>query len=223
MVKKLQLIKNYSPLFISIFIFIFLLLPYLGSLPYLDGAIDLVQINDYFSGGFAQLFNNWGSIHPPFKVILGSISFSIFGVNTIAYSIIGIIFGIIALIAMWVLVNKLFNKKVAIISVLLLSTAPLFLVNSLFAMTDYLLACMILLSLTFYIYNKRILLALTFCICVMIKETALLLPCAFLVVEIFFTLNNWHFKKARFHWKSILLGLLPAVLPLLFFLVGFSS
>jgi hypothetical protein len=51
----------------------------------------------------------------------------------------------------------------------------------------------------------------------MIKETALLLPCAFMVVEILFTINSWRLKKTRFHWKSFLLSILPAVLPLLLF------
>lgn len=202
----------------SILIFVLLLMPFLGALPYMDGSIDFVQIFSFFTGGFPKLFSNMSGVHPPLKVMLGSLFLKTFGVSPLAYNLLGLALGIAALIAIWFLVKKLVNHKVAGISVLLLSSTPLFLASSFFAATDFMLTCLVLISLALYIYNKKVLLTIALCLLVMTKETALLLPVVLLLVESFFALYKWHLKTYNFHWKNFMADFLPAVLPLLLFL-----
>ena len=55
---------------IAIFLFLILTLPFINTLPYMDGNIDFIQTLDFYTGGLNQYFFNWGTIHPPLKLVL---------------------------------------------------------------------------------------------------------------------------------------------------------
>ena len=67
--------KINKTLTVSLIIFSLLTIPFINSIPYLDGNIDFVKSHDFFVGGFGQLLNNWLSVHPPVKEIITFIFF----------------------------------------------------------------------------------------------------------------------------------------------------
>ena len=209
-------IKENYPLLIAVIVFIALLFPYWGILPYLDGNIDLVQAKDFYEGSYRQLFNNWRSIHPPVKVWLVSGAFKIFGVYPEVYSTIGMVFGLIGLTSLWQLLKDKFNRFGASLAVLLFASYPIVLANGLFAMPDFMLAC--LLPLVFYLYKARkiFLLTIVLVICSLIKETALLLPASILLTELIYFFAGLFTKK-----KALIQKIIPILLLIIPFIIFF--
>ncbi|MFQ5492980.1 MAG: glycosyltransferase family 39 protein [Candidatus Dojkabacteria bacterium] len=157
-----------------------------STLPYLDGNIDFVQSMDFFEGGFDQLIANWASIHPPFKVLLGSTAIKLFGVSHIIYNLIGITISIIGVVFAYLLGSRLFSKKVGLIFALLISTSPLYLSLSLFWLKDFVLAVVLLATLFLYLEKRYLLLGFTLMLAVMIKEQGLALAGAVIATELLF-------------------------------------
>jgi len=50
-----------------------LAIPFVKSIPYLDGNIDFAKAFNFYSTGFNGLFGGSRSVHPPVKEILTSI------------------------------------------------------------------------------------------------------------------------------------------------------
>lgn len=172
-------------------LFLIFLLPHVGSIPYLDGNIDLVQAYDFYTGGFVQLADRWGSLHPPLKVFVVSTLFRLFGVHTWSYVVLGVIAGLVGISAMYGLARELFGRKVAGIAGIFIATSPLFLSVGIFALTDYLLTVWALMSLLMYAKKQYIWCSVFLAFSVLTKETALLLPFSIVVVEI----GAWIAKK----------------------------
>ena len=145
--------KINKTLTVSLIIFSLLTIPFINSIPYLDGNIDFVKSHDFFVGGFGQLLNNWLSVHPPVKEIITFIFFVLKGINPITYNITGVLFGLFGIVIYYKLCRIWTNKAVASIAILLFCSSPLFLSAGLFSLTDYLLEIFILASL--YFYSKR--------------------------------------------------------------------
>jgi 4-amino-4-deoxy-L-arabinose transferase-like glycosyltransferase len=165
-------------------IFLVLVAPHLPSIPYLDGNIDFVQAYDFYSGGFTQLAAHWGSLHPPLKTFLVSSIFGVFGMHTWTYTVVGIVFGIVGIAAMYWFTRALFGRRTAAVAGVLLGTCPLFLSVGIFSLTDYLLTVWVLFVLLTYIRGHYIWCGLLLLFSVLTKETALLLPVSILVVEV---------------------------------------
>lgn len=168
----------------SIFLFSILFLPFINSIPYLDGNIDLVRSYDFYAGGFTQYFQNWGSVHPPLKLFATNLLFHTLGIYPFSYNLIGYILGLVGIIAIYKLCESVFDKKTAIISSILLSTYPLFIAVGLFGLTDYIVSILILISLNFYARKNYLIYSVFACLAVLTKETALLFPLAVLFIEI---------------------------------------
>ncbi len=195
-----------APLILAILIFLFLYLPFFGLIPYRDGNIDFIQSYNFYQGGFNEYFENWSTVHPPFKIALQKLLFSVFGLNTSSYSLLGLGFGLTGIISLYLLNKALFNKEVAGLSAVLLSSSPLFLATGIFGLSDYLVTSLILLSLYLYISKKTLLFVLSASAAVLAKETALLLPIAALLVEII------HSRGKLKNLKGLLFPLLPLVI-----------
>lgn len=177
-------------LVISLLAFSFLYAPFIASVPYLDGNIDLVQTTDFYTGGFKKYFENWGSVHPPLKLIVSSLLFNVGGVNPYVYNLIGYLFGILGIIGLFYLSRNIFNKNIARQCALFLATSPLFLSVGVFSLTDYLLAVLIIVSLYFYSNKNYLLYALSASLAVMTKETGLLLPVCVIAIELIYGIKK---------------------------------
>jgi len=175
---------------IPLIIFSILYLPFINSIPYLDGNIDLIRSYDFFNGGFAHYFLSWGSVHPPSKLFITDILFNTFGINVYSYNIIGLIFGIIGIIYIYKLCESIFDKKTAMFAAIILSTYPLFIATGIFSLTDYLTSILIIVSLDYYSRKKYFLYAIFSSIAVLTKETALLIPITIMLIEVIYSLSK---------------------------------
>src|SRR5260221_3589670 len=96
---------------LPIVIYILLLLPYIGSVPSHDGNTELQFVYNFYNGTY---LSNWMPNHPPFRPWFFSTFFHIFGFRS--YSIFGLGFGILGIIALYYATEKIFNKKIALMS-----------------------------------------------------------------------------------------------------------
>lgn len=201
------LVSNFS-LLIIIFLFSILYLPFLGSIPHLDGNIDFVQSYHFFKGGFEEYFQNWVSVHPPLKVILSSLFFNLFGINSTSYTLLGYFLGLLAIFGFYFLTLKLFDYQSANMATLLLTTSPLFLASAIFSLRDFLLTCFLILSLYFYSTSNYLYYLFFSSFAFFSKETGLLLLLCVIFVEFISFLKD----KKLLKFLIVLLGLL---IPLL--------
>lgn len=182
-------------------------LPFIKSIPYLDGNIDFVQSYHFFTGGFPRYFTNWGSVHPPLKIIFSALFFSLFGVNPVSYNILGFLTGVVAIWAFYRLARRLFNQHSANIAAIILATSPLFLSTSIFSLRDNLMVCFILLSLYFYSLGSYPLCLFFSALSFLSKESGLLLIICVILVEIIALIKN---RKPT----KLLVSLLGLVTPI---------
>ncbi len=189
--------KVFSDKFIILGVLLFsvFFLPYIKTIPYLDGNIDFVKSHDFFEGGFTELFKNWSSVHPPLKEFLIYLSFRMFGVSAWSYNLLGYIFGTFGIIFYYLLAKNLFDKNIARIAVLLLSMSPLFLSVGVFFLTDYILTILFIISLYFYSKNKLLFYSITASLSYLAKETGLVLAVSVLLIELVFIKRNFSKKK----------------------------
>ncbi|MGB9911676.1 MAG: ArnT family glycosyltransferase [Microgenomates group bacterium] len=186
-IKKLKI--NFY-LFIALFLFSILYLPFLESFPYLDGNIDFVQSYHFLKGGFKEYFNNWTSVHPPFKVFISSLFFKFLGFNVISYNLIGYFFGLISILYFNKLAFLIFDSRSAKIATILLATSPLFLATAIFSLRDFLLTSFLILSLYFYLVSNYFFYLFFSTLSFLSKESGLLLIVCVILIEFFSFLKN---------------------------------
>ncbi len=186
------------------------MIPFLGSLPYLDGNIDFVKTYDFYSGGFNKLFSNWGSVHPPLKEILSLVFFKLFGLNSFSYTLIGFLLGQVGIYYFYLLIKNILGEQVALVASILLSLNPLYLSVGLFSLTDFLLSILIIVSLYYYSFKKLYLYAFFASLGYLAKETGILLILSVIVIE----LLRKVVKKSASNWSKLIAIFLPLITPL---------
>src|SRR5437660_5380064 len=140
MLKRIRLPKEkIFPLFPATVLFSILFLPFVGLVPYLDGDVEFLIAVNFYQGNYLR---NWFAYHPPLKLFLSSIIFSILGLSF--YSILGFLFGILGIVALYSIANTLFDKKTAIVSTLFLSLSGIYISAGIFSVNDFLLGIFIL-------------------------------------------------------------------------------
>lgn len=196
---------------LALTIFIFLYLPFIQTIPYLDGNIEFVLSNIVYKEGISGYLKNQVeySVHPPLKFYLASLFFKVFGQNQVSYNLVGLFFGLSGVLGIYCLGKEMGNRNIGRQSALLLSLSPLFIANALFSLKDFIIAVLIIFSLLFYSRKKYLLSSGFSCLAVMTKETALIFPFSILLVELFFFLKNLFQKKKVKIEFSALFFLLP--------------
>lgn len=206
-------------LIFSLLILLILILPFVGILPHRDGNINFVEANDFYKYGFDGYLKNWQSVHPPFKLALTSVFFFIFGENTMSYTVIGILSGIVGIIAIYSLCKNIFSIKIARISSILLATSPLFLATSIFSLTDFIITNLLLFSL--YLYTKRLYISYSLiasCV-VLTKETGIILPITVFIIEFIYLIKKILQREEFSKEKNMLIAnILPITVILLWIL-----
>jgi len=156
--------KQKTFLILILILFSLLYIPYINSIPYLDGNIDFVRSWRFYTGGLKEYFENDRTVHPPFKFFLVSLFFKIFGVDVFSYNILGFILGIIGIIFIFNFVKDFLGVETAKIATPLIAFYPLFLSTGIFSLADYILTILIIVSLYFYLKEKYFLYSLN-CLC----------------------------------------------------------
>lgn len=170
-------------LIVSIFLLLIFFFLFSNTFPFLDGNIDFVQSVNFYEKGLAGYFQLWASVHPPLKILLTGLFYKFFGLTTISYNLIGLIFAIVGVVSIFGLSKRLFGYRSARLSALLLATSPLYLSNAIFGLRDFLLTSLILAGLYSYSKSNYKLYALLISLAVLTKETALVLPLSVVAVE----------------------------------------
>lgn len=184
-------------LLIALAIFLMLIIPFINAIPYLDGNIEFIYIHHFYVGGFHEYFLRDPSVHPPFKVLLFSSLFHIFGISTFVYDIGGLFFGCFGIFSMYYLASRLFNKNTARISALLLATSPLFISTGIFSLGDFVITVFLIAGIAYYATSSYKRYAFFASCAVLQKETALLLPLVILFVEVCY-LNKKSLRKLTY-------------------------
>lgn len=203
----MKTIKENKVLFFAIFLFLILTTPFVNTIPFLDGNIDFIKTTDFYGGGLEQYFANWNTVHPPFKLFLIYPFYFLFGISVISYSTIGIIIGILGIITFFLLTSALFEKKVSSLATLLFSVSPLMVSNSIFMTIDYLLTNLIIISIYFYQKEKYFFYFLFSSFAVLTKETGLIFPAIFLIIEVFYLIKNGRIVGKNLALKFVYLTL----------------
>lgn len=182
---NMKTIKNNLYMLFPLGIFSLLFLPFITTVPMLDGNIDFVKSHYFFIGGFPLYFANFTSIHPPLKIFLTDILYFIFGENYIVFNLLGVLFGYIAIISTYFIGKAFDHKKVGLMASLLLSIQPLFIASGIYGLNDFLLTSLILLSISLYLYRKYAFLSAALTLVALAKETGLLVIILFLCIDFF--------------------------------------
>lgn len=189
---------------IPLVLFTFLFLPFVDTPACWDEGYERGLTNIFYEHGIkAYSMNNLA--HPAFKPFLVSIFYKIGGFNQLSYNTAGLVVGYVGIIGIYLLSKSLFNKNVAVLASLLLSTFPLFLANSIFNLNDYLITVLIVAALYFYLKNKVFLYILSVSSAVLTKETAAILPVCIFAIECIFNFRSKQFFKKNFLMKLVLL------------------
>lgn len=155
-------------LLLPIVVFVILYIPSLNLIPGNDGGLEYMFANQWFLGDNVLKIL---SLHPPFKLMLFSLFFKLFGYQSTGW--IGLLFGIAGIVALYVIGKKLFDVKVAFMSSLLLATSGLFLSNGIFGIHDFLMTSFILIAFYCYLDNRFVWYAVFASLAVLTKETAI--------------------------------------------------
>jgi len=163
-------------LFAALLTFFALAIPFLKTLPMLDGNIQFVMSYDFFSGGLPKYFRSWESAHPPLKFLVTDLFYFVFGIKTFIYNLSGILFLIVGDIAFYFLSKKLFDKKTAELSVILFALCGLSFAVGYFFVLDSLLTTVIILALLFLSRRNLVLYSVFSSFAVLTKETGIVFP-----------------------------------------------
>ncbi len=164
---------------LPIAVFVILFIPYLYLLPGNDGGLEYMFAHQWYVGdNLLKIL----SLHPPFKLMLFSLFFKLFGYQSTGY--IGLLFGVVGIYTLYVIGKKLFDEKVALISSLLLATSGLFLSVGIFGIHDFLMTILILIAFAFYLNSQYLSYAIFASLAVLTKETAIFFAASILISDV---------------------------------------
>ena len=166
--------------FLPIFIYIILYFPFLGIVPYHDGSKEFRFSYNLYSGHY---LSNWIPFHPPFKLILASLFFRLFGFES--FTILGLCLSIVGIASLYLIAKKLFDRKVAFCSAIFLATSGVYISNGIFSMTDFVVAVLVVTALNFFSRSNFWLYGIIASCAVLTKETALVFPISVFIVDLY--------------------------------------
>lgn len=148
--------------------------------------------------------------HPLLFSFLHAMSFRVFGDTVITAHILSLVFSICLLVTLFVISKKYFGENAALITVVCLMVQPVFFAQSVLVLPEITLALFSILAIWFWVEKKYFFYALTSVAAILTKETAIIIPFALLLMEVYYLFRNK--KKIHINIKT---GLL--IFPLLVF------
>lgn len=164
-------------------VYLLLLAPFLSTIPYLDGNIDFVQSFDFYIGGMQRYFQQWGSVHPPVKLLMSACMYVLFGIHPWDYNLVGLLIGLAGIYAWYSFCTTVGGSRVGRISSLFFATCPLFLASSIFVLRDQMVMVFVIISLYLYQKERYLLSGVVGSLLVLTKETGLLFPMSIIIIE----------------------------------------
>jgi hypothetical protein len=168
-------------------LFLFVAYGYWNAEPILDPLVIYREVSMMDMGGLFAPYLAKDAIaytaHPPFTNMLTWGLFHIVGTRPVALYLSGFIFFICAVALGYVAFAKIFNRKFAAWFTVLSFCCPLVLMNSYLRMYEIVILAGIALSFLLLSREKRFLFSLSLALFVFTKETAILVPLAFFLLE----------------------------------------
>ncbi len=214
--------KNRWFLFLVLTVFIICKIPHLYYPYYWDESWPYaVAVKDMYKHGISLMPSavdpELSRGHPLFFHAVAATWMNVFGSSPLAMHSFALTISILFLISIYEAGLKLFNQRVAMISLVLIAAQVVFFVQSSFVLFEVLIAFLSFLSLYFYVRDKYFLTALCLTMLFYTKESGLIVGFILgldALVGIFNTKN--HFRIRIFRLLSIFI---PCVLIAVFFLI----
>ena len=175
-----RLLKTRWPLFVVLLVFISFKIPHLfypyywdESWPYAPAIAEMYRHGISLLPGSVQPELSRG--HPLFFHALGAAWMHIFGHSRVAMHSMALTISVLFLIAIYEAGIRLFNQRVAILSLLMVATQVLVFVQSSYVLFEMLIAFLMFLSLCFYITNRFLLTAICLSVLFYTKESGLIM------------------------------------------------
>lgn len=202
----------------AIAIFCLFTLPFVGTIPYLDGTIDFLQSHDIYTGGLLKYFTMWHSVHPPFKYYILSLVYHVFGFTTTSFALWSVISGVGGIIAFHHVAKNLTGKTSARLSTFLFALCPLYIATSTANLYDYVFVIIMLFAIWFYSEGRIILYVLAASCLVLTKETGFLFALVVFIVE-FIDALLFFVKYKKFAVFNLIVTIFPIVIFMLWLLL----
>lgn len=220
MLKTLKENKEYT-----LFIFILLAFVYF-KIPHLSIPLFWDEMGVYGKSIFYLLDNEIGLMpkyldpelsrgHPMLYVFLSSIFSFLFGKDYFSMHAFNLLLSVFCLFSLFFISKKLFDKKVALNSVLILVFQPLFLAQSILVLPEIMLVVFMLWSIYFFLKEKWILYFISTALALLTKETAVFMPpvLAFCLI----VWNLFYYRKLEFKKSFIIFS--PFLIFFLFLII----
>lgn len=122
--------------------------------------------------------------HPVLFAAIFGTAFKILGPHVWVARLVAIMFSSALIYLLWRFSSRYYGNKVAIVACLLLAVQPLFIAQSILILPEMVLAVFCVLSIYSYFNNDYFRLALFSSLAIMVKETAIFLPCCIGLIEL---------------------------------------
>lgn len=152
--------------------------------------------------------------HPPLAKEFMAIAISIFGDSSFAWRFFSALFGTLAIVVIYFIARKLFNRKIAVLSIFVASLDGLLLVMSRIAMNDSYFLFFSLLALFFFLVNRKFLMGLSLGLAIASKWTGFFVI-AFLAIFYIFRIMKENLKGFEILKMSLFLFVIPLLIYLL--------
>src|SRR3989344_5782383 len=211
--------KNNVKYLVILFILAFILRAIVASnlAPNADEMLHAPHAINFINSGKLQIMDQ-----DPIWFFLTDLSYKIFGINMFAARFLAVLFGALSILILYSIIKMLYNKKLAIISSIILTFSSFHILMSLAEM-DVAMMFFVLLSMYFFIkllktnHNKDLILFSVFLgIAILVKQIAITFIPAFAIFFIYYKIK----KKEKIDWKKIwmfILILFMVSLPVLTF------
>ena len=175
----INFIKNRLALFLVVIVFVMCKIPHLfyayywdESWPYMPAIRAMYRHGVSLMPGSVE--PNLTRGHPLFFHAIGAIWMSVFGASHVSMHSFALLISVAMLVVVYEAGLILFNKRVAIMSLLLVATQVIFFVQSSFLLPEVLVALLVFLSLYFYVRDKYLLTVLCLTALFYTKESGLI-------------------------------------------------
>ena len=165
---------------LPILLFLTIELPHIFLIPSGDGNVEFKLAYLMYHG---EYFSHWSTFHPPVKLLLFNIFFYVLGYPS--FTLLGIVVGMLGIYALYLIGEKLFDKKVALLSAFLLAISGLYLSVAISGLNDFIMTVIFLFAFVFYTRSRYWLYALFASLAILTKETAAVMALGILITELF--------------------------------------
>jgi hypothetical protein len=210
MIRRVVVIVTGLLLTIPFLIYILCVFRYWGQPPPLDPMVIFRESTIFYFNDMKEIIAGGVYVHPPLLYILNGISFLIFGKSPASYNMLGTIVYAFTFYFFYKTMLFVFHKKAAVLSTLFLFLHPLIIVHSFYLSNDMLIFSALISSMWAYVYKRNAVLLIVLTSLAFMKETALVILCAYLCIILATALvRAWNVRNIWSFFSQIIIWIIP--------------